>query len=34
VADTFYVKDIFGQPINSEAKREDLRKALLECMED
>jgi len=34
VADTFYVKDIFGQPVNSEAKREDLRKALLECMED
>ena len=33
VADTFYVKDIFGQPVNSEAKREDLRKALLECME-
>ena len=34
VADTFYVKDIFGQPINNEAKREDLRKALLECMEE
>jgi len=34
VADTFYVKDIFGQPVNREAKREDLRKALLECMEE
>ncbi len=34
VADTFYVKDIFGQPVNNEAKREDLRKALLECMEE
>ena len=34
VADTFYVKDIFGQPINNEAKREELRKALLECMEE
>jgi len=34
VADTFYVKDIFGQPVNNEAKREDLRKALLECMKE
>jgi len=33
VADTFYVKDIFGQPVNDEAKREALRKALLEGME-
>jgi [protein-PII] uridylyltransferase len=33
IADTFYVKDIFGQPINNEAKREEIRKALLECME-
>ena len=34
VADTFYVKDIFGQPINDESKQEDVRKALLECMEE
>jgi [protein-PII] uridylyltransferase len=34
VADTFYVKDIFGQTISDEGKREEIRKALLECMED
>jgi [protein-PII] uridylyltransferase len=34
VADTFYVKDIFGQTISDEAKREEVRKALLECMEE
>ncbi|MEJ2525358.1 MAG: [protein-PII] uridylyltransferase [Desulfuromonadales bacterium] len=34
VADTFYVKDIFGQTVASEAKREEIRKALLECMEE
>ena len=33
-ADTFYVKDIFGQPINDEAKREDIRKALFACMDN
>ena len=32
VADTFYVKDIFGQPINDEAKREEIRTELLECL--
>ena len=32
VADTFYVKDIFGQKISDEAKREDVRKKLLECL--
>ncbi len=32
-ADTFYVKDIFGQTISDAAKREDIRKALLECMD-
>ena len=34
VADTFYVKDIFGQPVNSEAKREELRTALMKCLDD
>jgi [protein-PII] uridylyltransferase len=34
VADTFYVKDIFGQKVNDQAKLEDVRKALLECMEE
>jgi [protein-PII] uridylyltransferase len=34
VADTFYVKDIFGQTISDESKREEIRKALIECMED
>lgn len=34
VADTFYVKDIFGQKISDEAKREEISKALLACMED
>lgn len=34
VADTFYVKDIFGQTISDEAKREDIRKALLECLDE
>lgn len=34
VADTFYVKDIFGQPVNDAAKREDIRRALLACMEE
>ncbi len=33
VADTFYVKDIFGQTISSEQKREEIRKALLDCMD-
>jgi [protein-PII] uridylyltransferase len=33
-ADTFYVKDIFGQTISDEAKREDIRSALLKCMEE
>ena len=33
VADTFYVKDIFGQTISDEAKREDVRKALLESLD-
>jgi [protein-PII] uridylyltransferase len=33
-ADTFYVKDIFGQTISDEAKREHIRKELLECMEE
>ena len=34
VADTFYVKDIFGQTISDEAKREDVRKALLESLDE
>jgi [protein-PII] uridylyltransferase len=34
VADTFYVKDIFGQTINDDSKQENIRKALLECMEE
>ncbi len=34
VTDTFYVKDIFGQTISDEAKRENVRKALLDCMEE
>lgn len=34
VADTFYVKDIFGQTVSSEDRREDIRKALLECMQE
>ncbi len=34
VADTFYVKDIFGQTVNDEGKQEDIRKALLACMEE
>jgi [protein-PII] uridylyltransferase len=33
VADTFYVKDIFGQTISDEAKREDIRKSLLESLD-
>ena len=33
-ADTFYVKDIFGQTISDETKREDIRKALLKCLEE
>jgi [protein-PII] uridylyltransferase len=33
VADTFYVKDIFGQTISDEAKREESRDSLLEKME-
>lgn len=33
VADTFYVKDIFGQTISDEGKREDIRKVLLESLE-
>jgi len=33
-ADTLYVKDIFGQTISDEAKREDIRTALLKCMEE
>jgi [protein-PII] uridylyltransferase len=32
ITDTFYVKDIFGQTISDSAKREEIRKALLECM--
>lgn len=32
VADTFYVKDIFGQKISDPAKHDVIRKALLECM--
>lgn len=32
ITDTFYVKDIFGQTISDAAKREEIRKALLECM--
>ena len=34
VADTFYVKDIFGQTISDEAKREDIRKSLLESLNE
>ena len=34
VSDTIYVKDIFGQTISDEAKREDIRKALLACLEE
>lgn len=34
IADTFYVKDIFGQTISDENKREEIRQALLDCMED
>jgi len=34
VADTFYVKDIFGQKLSDEAKLEEVRQALLACMED
>jgi [protein-PII] uridylyltransferase len=34
VTDTFYVKDIFGQTISDEAKREDIRRALLECFDE
>jgi [protein-PII] uridylyltransferase len=34
ITDTFYVKDIFGHTISDEAKREDIRKALLECMSE
>jgi [protein-PII] uridylyltransferase len=34
IADTFYVKDIFGQKISDETKREEIRKALLACMEE
>ncbi|NOR49445.1 MAG: [protein-PII] uridylyltransferase [Desulfuromonadales bacterium] len=34
VTDTFYVKDIFGQAVNDESRREDIRKALLECMQE
>ncbi len=33
-ADTFYVKDIFGQKIGDAAKLEDIRQALLRCMEE
>jgi [protein-PII] uridylyltransferase len=33
-ADTFYVKDIFGQKIKDQAKLENVRKALLACMTD
>ena len=33
-ADTFYVKDIFGQTISDEFKREHIHTALLECMEE
>ncbi|MGW8313892.1 MAG: [protein-PII] uridylyltransferase, partial [Desulfuromonadales bacterium] len=34
VADTFYVKDIFGQKISDEAKLEEVRTALLACMDE
>ncbi len=34
VADTFYVKDIFGQKISDPAKLEAIEKALLECMKE
>ncbi len=34
VADTFYVKDIFGQTVNDPVKQEEIRKALLKCMEE
>ena len=34
VADTFYVKDIFGQTVSSEERRENIRNALLECMQE
>jgi [protein-PII] uridylyltransferase len=34
VTDTFYVKDIFGQSIRDESRREDIRKVLLECMQE
>jgi [protein-PII] uridylyltransferase len=34
VTDTFYVKDIFGQSIRDESRRDDIRKALLECMRE
>ncbi|MFA5515385.1 MAG: [protein-PII] uridylyltransferase [Desulfuromonadales bacterium] len=34
VADTFYVSDIFGQKITDPEKIEDVRKKLLECLEE
>ncbi|MBW2519334.1 MAG: [protein-PII] uridylyltransferase [Deltaproteobacteria bacterium] len=33
VADTFYVKDIFGQKVQDPAKIEELRSVLLECID-
>jgi len=34
VADTFYVKDIFGQKIKSEEKLEEIRRQLLACFDE
>ncbi len=34
MADTFYVSDIFGQKITFEEKIEEIRKKLLECLEE
>ena len=34
VTDTFYVKDIFGQPVKNTEKQEQVRIALLKCMEN
>ena len=34
IADTFYVKDIFGQKVKDAAKIEEIRTKLLECLEE